>query len=499
MVLPMKASRTIIATLVPALLLLGPQAGAFAPSESLPKLHNARSAFVTSTTRQHVVPPAEQIVETTNQLLLQLDHSHHHEVVVTQMSQLLADAASSAASDQAPTGWWGAYINLFKTLLNGVHSVIDPPLRSVGVTQTWGISIALFTSCTRALLLPLSIQQSKSAEYMKLLKPYVKEIKAKYKGKEEAQNRAIGKLYEDANQNPLSGCLLSLAQIPIFLGLYRGIRLLAMDGALEEPFLFIPSLEGPVSPPDYRGLDWLLQGWTTVDNMPTPPLGWETTLAFLTMPVVLVLLQSFTMSVLQPPADEEGSAEEKKQQETTQTVLRLLPLMIGFFSLQVPAGLTIYWLSSNLFTLTQSLGVRAYFASNPPEIKLPDYWEQMSEKKDFKDMTPEERRKATEAGLSVGPTFEDLVNESKFHVFVERQPFRDTTEAWKRVETSSNDPIPIPLVMQEWVGSSIASIKSKDDANGAHSSSSSEIAHKLEVATAEKTETTTVNAQSPLP
>ena len=341
-------------------------------------------------------------------------------------------------------------------------------------------------SATRALLLPLSIQQSKSSEYMKALKPYVTEIKARYKGNEEAQNRAVGKLYEDANQNPLSGCLLSLAQIPIFLGLYRGIRLLALDGALEEPFLFIPSLEGPVSPPTYRGLDWLLQGWTSIDNMPTPQLGWETTLAFLTMPVLLVVLQSFTMSVLQPPVDQEATDEEKKQQETTQTVLKVLPLMIGFFSLQVPAGLTIYWLSSNLFTLTQSLAVKTYFAANPPEIELPEYWDQMSEKKDFKDMSPEERRKATEAGLSVGPSFEDLVNESKFHVYVERQPFRETTEAWQRVESSGLSEI--PLAMKEWVAASATT--NGVDANGI------DPADEGEVTAVDKAESATVTAQS---
>ena len=82
--------------------------------------------------------------------------------------------------------------------------------------------------------------------------------------------------------------------------------------------------------------------------------------------------------------------------------------MLGFFALQVPAGLTIYWVTTNLFTLTQSLAVRAYFAANPPKINLPDYWDSLSSDKDMEDMTPEERRQAVQAGLSVGPTMEDL-------------------------------------------------------------------------------------------
>ncbi len=99
------------------------------------------------------------------------------------------------------------------------------------------------------------------------------------------------------------------------MGLYRGIRLLAQDGRLEEPFLWIPSLEGPVSAPDFRGAEWLTEGWTTIDGTLTPSMGWETTLAFLVMPVALVIGQSLTMKILTPPADDTMSEEEQEQME----------------------------------------------------------------------------------------------------------------------------------------------------------------------------------------
>jgi YidC/Oxa1 family membrane protein insertase len=290
---------------------------------------------------------------------------------------------------------------------------------------------------------------------MKALKPYMSEIKTKFKGNDDAINRATGKLIEDAKQNPLSGCFLSLVQIPVFLGLYRGVRLLAMDSELNEPFLWIPSLEGPVSPPDYNGLNWLFQGWTASNDggFPyVPQMGWETTIAFLIMPVVLVVLQSTTMKILQPPMDDNLTEEEKKQMETTQTVFKFLPLLIGFFSLQVPAGLTIYWFTSNIFTLTQTLGVRAYFAANPPKIELPEYWE--SALGDSDNMSPEDRRKVSEAGIRVGPTFDDLVDEAKFHALVERGPIRVESPAWQRVLTSTNGAKHLnefPTDLQTWV------------------------------------------------
>lgn len=254
----------------------------------------------------------------------------------------------------------------------------------------------------RALLVPFSIQQSKSSEYMKALKPYQQKIKEKYTDKN-MQNRAISKLFEDAQANPLAGCVTSFAQIPIFLGLYRSVTRLAQEGRLDEPFLWIPSLQGPVTAEtNYRGTEWLTQGW--VDGV--PPLGWETTLAFCVMPVLLVLGQSFTMNVLQQPDDDSQDEETKKQMESTKTILKFLPLMIGFFSLQVPAGLTIYWFTSNLFTVSQSLIIRGYYAANPPEVKLPDYWGAL-DKGD--ELTADEKRAAAMAGLSTGPTFDQLM------------------------------------------------------------------------------------------
>lgn len=250
--------------------------------------------------------------------------------------------------------------------------------------------------------MPLSIQQTKSTEYIKTLKPYQDEIKKKFKDNQDMINRATAKLFEDANANPLAGCLVSILQLPILLGLYRGVTLLAKDGKLEEPFLWIPSLAGPVNPPEYRDIDWLTN-W--VDG--APQLGWETTLLYLIMPIVLIIGQSITMNVLTPGPDENASAEEKEQMEKTQGVLKFLPLLIGVFSLQVPAGLTIYWFTSNLYTLSQSLAIRAYYKANPPDIELPDYWDSLD---DVENMSPEEKRKAAAAGMSVGPKWEDVLD-----------------------------------------------------------------------------------------
>lgn len=366
------------------------------------------------------------------------------------MSDAVSDAVAAAAATADDNSWWESYVQLYKNGLAFVHdNIVDEPLRKAGFTQTWGLSIFLFTASVRSLLIPFSIQQNKSSEYMKALKPYQKKIKEKY-ADEKMQNKAIGKLFEDANQNPLAGCITSFAQIPIFLGLYRSVTRLAAEGRLDEPFLWIPSLEGPVSAANnYRGMEWLTEGW--VDGHPS--MGWEGTLPFLVMPVVLVVMQSLTMAVLQPPEDDSQSTEEKEQMQNTQRILKFLPLMIGFFSLQVPAGLTIYWFTSNLFTVSQSLIIRGYYAANPPEIKLPDYWDAL-DKGD--ELTADEKREAAMAGLSTGPSFDELLDEANFHYVVRRDPLRASSEAWTRVESGSVSKT-VPEGMKSWVDSAPAS------------------------------------------
>merc|ERR1711865_273720 len=122
------------------------------------------------------------------------------------------------------------------------------------------------------------------------------------------------------------------------------------------------------------------------------------------MPVLLVLGQKLTMTALSPPEVDDGrddadeasmsreEREAKDQADTTKNVLKFLPLLIGFFSLQVPAALTIYWFTSNGFTLTQALLVRKYYEANPPEIKLPEYWDALSD--DEEKMTAAQARAA---------------------------------------------------------------------------------------------------------
>jgi YidC/Oxa1 family membrane protein insertase len=187
------------------------------------------------------------------------------------------------------------------------------------------------------------------------LQPTVKDIQAKYQSNPEVMNQKISEVYQTNNVNPLAGCLPSLVQIPIFIGLYRAVLDLAKENVLDESFLWLPSLEGPVYGADpTKGSAWLFDGWVNG----APSLGWEDTLAFLILPVFLVISQFVSMELMQP----------KDQPQQGNAVLKFLPLMIGWFSLNVPAALCIYWVTNNVVTTATSLIIRNSMKMEPAAV-----------------------------------------------------------------------------------------------------------------------------------
>ena len=96
----------------------------------------------------------------------------------------------------------------------------------------------------------------------KALQPTIKSLQAKYQSNPEVMNQKIAEIYQSNDVNPLAGCIPSLVQIPVFIGLYRAVLNLAKEDALDESFLFLPSLEGPTYGADpAHGSDWLFKNW----------------------------------------------------------------------------------------------------------------------------------------------------------------------------------------------------------------------------------------------
>jgi YidC/Oxa1 family membrane protein insertase len=169
-------------------------------------------------------------------------------------------AAAAAAAADAPTdyGWFGFLTVPIEGLLKIIHSLIA----ATGTANSWGVSIIALTLLIKLLTFPLTKTQLESTNKMQAMQPAIKEIQLKYQSNPEVMNQKIAEFYQVNEINPLAGCLPSLVQIPVFIGLYRAVLELAKQDTLNERFLFLPSLEGPTYGADpATASDWILKGW----------------------------------------------------------------------------------------------------------------------------------------------------------------------------------------------------------------------------------------------
>lgn len=267
----------------------------------------------------------------------------------------VADAAAGAADavagavDAAPVdkgGFFGVFSNSFEAFLK----VLDGGLEKAGIPYSYGFAIITLTLLVKLATYPLTKKQVESTLSMQAMAPKVKALQAKYANDPERLQMETAKMYQTAGVNPLAGCLPSLATIPVFIGLYRALSNVAEEGLLTDGFFWIPSLAGPTTV--NGGLGWIYQ-WQ--DGI--PPLGFRDTAAYLIMPVLLVVSQFISQKVISPQQSQDPS------QAQANAILKFLPLMIGYFSLNVPSGLTLYWFTNNLVTTAQQLYLRRGFTA----------------------------------------------------------------------------------------------------------------------------------------
>lgn len=177
----------------------------------------------------------------------------------------------------------------------------------------WWLSIALLTVIVRTLLFPLTLKQVKSMRAMQDLKPEMDKLRAKYRDNRQKQQEELMKLYQERQVNPLGGCLPLLVQMPIFITMFYVIR----GFGVEHPDF----VEG--------GILWF-QDLTARDPY-----------------YILPVLSAVTML-----AASEITAKNLEPQQ--RWMMRILPVVFTVFLLSFPAGLFMYWITSNLVTLVQN-------------------------------------------------------------------------------------------------------------------------------------------------
>ncbi|KAI3452637.1 hypothetical protein Pfo_009301 [Paulownia fortunei] len=234
--------------------------------------------------------------------------------------------------------------------MEAVLKVLKDGFSTLHVPYAYGFAIILLTVLVKAATFPLTKKQVESAMAMQSLAPQIKAIQERYAGDQERIQLETARLYKLAGINPLAGCLPTLATIPIWIGLYRALSNVADEGLLTEGFFWIPSLSGPTTIAARQtgsGTSWL---FPFIDGH--PPLGWSDTLAYLALPALLVVTQYISIQIMQPPQSNDPNLK------SSQAITKLLPLMIGYFALSVPSGLSLYWFTNNILSTAQQVWLR---------------------------------------------------------------------------------------------------------------------------------------------
>ncbi|SEH29659.1 MULTISPECIES: YidC/Oxa1 family membrane protein insertase [unclassified Selenomonas] len=195
--------------------------------------------------------------------------------------------------------------SLLQFVLGGLYNV-----NSLFGLVSYGYAIILLTIIVKFLLYPLTVKQVKSMKAMQELSPKLKKLQEKYKDNPQVMQQKVAALYKDAGVNPLAGCLPLLVQMPILMGMYYSLYNLEYPSADAAQFLWLPSLSE--ADPYYI------------------------------LPILNVLTTFY---------------QTRQTSDTSNPQMRIMmlvmPLFIGFISLNFPSGLVLYWVVMNLCQILQ--------------------------------------------------------------------------------------------------------------------------------------------------
>lgn len=284
----------------------------------------------------------------------------------------------------------GASIPVISPIFQGILDSIGWILAQIfSVVGNYGLAIIVLTMLVRLVLLPLGIKQIRSMHNMQSLQPKIKALQAKYKGNKQKQQEEIMKLYRESGVNPLSGCWPVLLQFPILIAMYAVLRPPVIAAPANQPGAVIevqdysnnhlpPGSELFQDTTQHTGTNFLTMnlqcsalqsgtgqvtlhdsagkplspGLTDPEGNPLPPKldcgeGIPVKIpyfAFLLVMVGTTFYQQRQMQKVAPP----GATNPQQQ-----ALFKIMPLMFGIFGVSFPAGLVVYWTTSNFWQIGQ--------------------------------------------------------------------------------------------------------------------------------------------------
>jgi YidC/Oxa1 family membrane protein insertase len=234
-------------------------------------------------------------------------------------------------------------IDIFGPVLVLFHSVIG---------GSWGWSIIALTVVVRALLLPLAFRQMHSMQKLQQVTPEMKAIQAKYKDDKQRQQQEIVKFYKENEINPFGSFLPLVAQVPVFIGLFYTLRTRLREdicSGLQAAYRHAYALHHHIPLKEAAGHTTACHGvngssWLFIHDLTNTATG-------LTLVVLIVLYvgtQLGSSLMMQAPT----------RDRTQRRMLLLLPLFFVFFIISFPAGLILYWITTNTWTIAQQWAIR---------------------------------------------------------------------------------------------------------------------------------------------
>lgn len=267
-----------------------------------------------------------------------------------------------------------------------------------GLVGDYGVALVIFTVLFKLALFPLSMKQIKSTTRLQELQPEMKALQKKYANDKEKLNEEMVKFFKEKNHNPASGCLNILVQMPIILVIFQVFRnpishmlkgaqylekILSVEGlkgvvdlrrAPEAEVIFKYSEdiaqravgEGVPAILSEKILD-LQEGMRFLgifdlarvpqfrpDAVMSEPNVYIPLLFMVLVLVIVTFVSTMLMSGLKTKSKTNEMVEQNDSAaKTNKTMMYFSPLLIGWFSFQLPAGLTLYWMTGTVFQLLQ--------------------------------------------------------------------------------------------------------------------------------------------------
>ena len=236
------------------------------------------------------------------------------------------------------------------------------PLNTVGA---FGLAVVVTTIIIRSALFPIFGWQLRTSRRIqseqRLIAPQLAELRKKYKKEPQKLSEEMKKLYAEHQVSPfssLSGCLPALVQMPVLIGLYRGITNATSGLHTGLGFLWIKNVaESGVAQCCNAGAG--KTDYAQIFSHPT----------VLILPALAAVLTFAQSRMMMPPPRPDMTDQERTMANVTRQMSVIFPVIIFWLSLNFPQGLALYWVTGTLFMVLQqyhlvgwgSLKVPAWF------------------------------------------------------------------------------------------------------------------------------------------